>query len=487
MVKLLSSLLKDLKVDEVTGNTDIYINQVCFDSRKAGKDDLFIAVPGTITDGHQYISQTVSNGVVAVVCEQMPAVKDPGVVYVRVNDTNTALALIAASYYDHPSEKLKLIGVTGTNGKTTIATLSYCLFTKLGFTAGLISTICNYVAGMTSIATHTTPDPLQINFLLNEMVEAGCEYCFMEVSSHSVVQKRIAGLNFTGGVFTNLTHDHLDYHKTFDEYLKAKKKFFDDLPSDAFALTNIDDRNGSVMIQNTKARKISYALKTDADFKCRILEHHFNGMSLVINDKETWTRFIGGFNAYNLLAVFAIAIIDGQKPEEVLPLMSSLVPVDGRFETLYSAEGIIAIVDYAHTPDAIRNVLSTISQIRRGDERVITVTGAGGDRDRTKRPVMAQIAAEMSNLVILTSDNPRSEDPAEIIEEMMKGIDISRKQKVAVIVNRSEAIKTACMMAVKNDIILVAGKGHETYQEISGIKHHFDDHEEIRKNLQIIN
>jgi len=477
-MKTLKDILNGIEFELVAGSLSTPVNQVQFDSRKVGKGDVFVATAGMHVDGHDFIPKAIERGA-SVIIAQRSEVEIGGACLVKIENTGGALGQIAANYYGNPSQDLKVVGVTGTNGKTTIATLLFKLFTNLGYKAGLISTIKYYVAEEEFPATHTTPDSLQIQSLMTKMVEAGCEYCFMEVSSHAIDQDRIVGITFRGGIFTNLTHDHLDYHKTFAEYLKAKKKFFDSLPSFAFALTNADEKNGKVMLQNTKAQQKSYGLKSLADFKCKVLEKHLDGMLLAIEGREVWTHFSGIFNAYNLMAVYASAILLGEDVEKVLPLISDLRPVAGRFEILRSPDGKYAIVDYAHTPDALKNVLNGISEIRQGNEQVITVVGAGGDRDKTKRPVMAKEAVLQSDRVILTSDNPRSEVPEQIIADMEAGIETHMRQKVLSIVNRKEAIRTACMLAKTGDIILVAGKGHEDYQEINGVKYHFDDKEVI--------
>ncbi len=477
----LNDILQGIEIGEVYGDLNCPVQQVQFDSRKVEADDVFIAVKGVNADGHLYITKAIEQGASAIVCETMPEIKIDPVVYVQVKDGQAAVGKIAANYYGNPSENLKVVGVTGTNGKTTIATLLYKMFMKLGYKTGLISTIKYYVGTEEFPATHTTPDAIAIQSLMAKMVEAGCEYCFMEVSSHAIHQERIAGIKFAGGIFTNLTHDHLDYHKTFAEYLKAKKAFFDQLPEGAFALTNIDDKNGAVMLQNTVANKKNYSLRTLSDFHCKILEKHFDGMLLSIAGQEVWTHFTGVFNAYNLMAVYGAAILLGEPNEEVLPIISDLRPVAGRFEILRSPDGKYAVVDYAHTPDALKNVLTGITDIRTGNEQLITVVGAGGDRDKTKRPEMAWEAANLSDKVILTSDNPRSEEPADIIRDMQAGIEAHQKSKVLAIENRKEAIRTACMLAKPGDIILVAGKGHEDYQEIKGVKYHFDDKEVINE------
>lgn len=463
------------------GNTGTRVSSIVFDSRRVEDGSVFVAVKGTQTDGHQYIDHVIKSGAVAIVCEIIPENIQTGVCYIEVPDSSEALGIIASNFYDNPSASLTLIGITGTNGKTTTATLLYKLFQNLGFKTGLLSTVRNMVNQKEVPATHTTPDQVELNRLLRDMADEGCDYCFMEVSSHSVVQNRIAGLTFKGGVFTNLTHDHLDFHKTFDAYLAAKKRFFDTLPSGAFAIVNTDDRNGKVMVQNTKAVIKTLALKNQADFQCKIIENHFDGLLLNINGKEVWCRLVGTFNAYNLLSIYATSVMLGISSEESLTALSKLESVDGRFEYFKSPEGIVGIVDYAHTPDALSNVIGTINSIRQGEGRLITVVGAGGDRDKTKRPLMAAIAAENSSLTILTADNPRSENPEDILNDMRAGVSVDRKKYCLVISDRKEAIKTACTMAQGGDIVLVAGKGHETYQEIKGIKHHFDDREILRE------
>lgn len=460
---------------------DISVSGICFDSRKLAANDLFIAVRGNVTDGHKYIDRAIGLGARAVVCEEVPVEADPEICWIRVDDSAHALALCASNYYGRPSGKIKLVGVTGTNGKTTTASLLYDLFTAMGYRAGLLSTVKNYIAGREMVARLTTPDPVMINHLLRQMIDEGCEFAFMEVSSHAVVQKRIAGLEFTLGIFTNITHDHLDYHGTFDNYLAAKKEFFDRLGTGSKALLNADDRNSGLMVQNTRAAVFEYSLKTVADYSCRIVEHSFEGMNIRFGTTEVWTGFIGEFNAYNLLAVVSAADLLGQDRMEVLTTVSRLRPVRGRFEVLRSASGITAIVDYAHTPDALANVLSAINKIRQAGNRLITLVGAGGDRDRSKRPIMARICAENSDRLILTSDNPRSEDQDRIIDDMIGGVPAAMKDRVLRIQDRREAIKAAVMMAGSGDILLVAGKGHETYQEINGKRHHFDDMEELRK------
>lgn len=485
-MKKLTDLLKNVQTLQIVGDTNITIENICFDSRTVTKGSLFVATRGTHTDGHGYIQMSIDKGASAIVCEEMPASILPNITYISVKDSSYALGYIASNFYDNPSSKMKLVGVTGTNGKTTTVTLLYRISKQLGYRAGLISTVRYMVHDKEVPATHTTPDALQLNKLMNDMVIDGCEYCFMEVSSHSVVQHRIAGLQFAGGIFSNLTHDHLDFHKTFEEYLRAKQLFFDGLPKEAFALVNTDDRNGRIMAQNTKATVKTYALKSMADFKCKVIESHLDGMQIQLDGNEVWTRFIGEFNAYNLTSVYGTCILLGHKKDEILKILSTLTAVDGRFEYQTSDSGITAIVDYAHTPDALVNVLKTINQIRKGNEQVITVVGAGGDRDRTKRPIMAKVSVETSDKLILTSDNPRSEEPADIIAEMYAGVPVSDQKKVLCITDRREAIKAACMMAQKGDIILVAGKGHENYQDVKGVKHHFDDKEEIANIFNIL-
>ena len=483
-MKALNKILQTVKLVKIIGDTNILISDINFDSRKIRNAQLFVALKGARVDGHNYINKAIDLGAVAVLCEVLPDEIKSEITYILVKDSHYALGLIASNFFDNPSSKLQLIGVTGTNGKTTIATLLFNLFKKLGYKAGLISTVNNIVDNEIIESTHTTPDAIKLNELLNTMVDVGCDYCFMEVSSHSIVQNRIAGLNFKGGVFTNITQDHLDYHKTFKEYINAKKMFFDNLSNSSFALTNIDDRNGEFMVQNCNAKKYSFAIHSFADFKCSVLESHFEGMLLDVNGIELWTKLIGDFNASNLLAVYATATLLNQKSDEVLQNITSLNSVKGRFEYIRSEKGITAIVDYAHTPDALKNVLSTINQIRSGNEQLITVVGAGGDRDKTKRPIMAKFASALSNKVILTSDNPRTENPEEIINDMKKGIEPIFVKNVISITDRREAIKTACMFAEKGDIILIAGKGHENYQEINGVKHHFDDKEIVEQLIK---
>lgn len=471
----LSKILNGVSIKQLIGSMDATVHAVRFDSRQVVDGDLFVAVRGTLTDGHVFIDKAVALGAKIVVCEQLPQDLSGHITYIQVENAGFALGLIAANFYDNPSAKLKLVGVTGTNGKTTVATLLYKLFVELGFRVGLISTVQNKVNERVIESTHTTPDPISLNELLCEMVNSGCDYCFMEVSSHAVAQHRITGLSFVGGVFTNLTHDHLDFHKTFDAYLKAKKAFFDMLPKSAFALVNIDDKNGSVMLQNTDAYKKTYGLKNIADFKGRIVESHFNGMLMQIDTREVWIRLVGAFNAYNLLAVYSVAILLEQDTTRVLTILSRLTGAEGRFDTLVSGNGVIGIVDYAHTPDAVENVLRTIVDLRKNKEQIIAVLGCGGDRDKTKRPEMAAVAANLSDKVILTSDNPRSEDPQQIIREMEAGIPADKKRHVFSITDRYEAIKAAVHLAQPGDIVLIAGKGHEKYQEVMGEKRPFDD------------
>lgn len=478
----LSELLKNVKVIASQGNIDVEIKGVNIDSRKIENDHLFIAMKGTQVDGHKFISKAIELGAVAILLEDMPEELNEKVTYVQVASTEEEAGKVATMFYGEPSRKLKLVGVTGTNGKTTIATLLYRMFHEFGHKVGLLSTVCNYINDEEVPASHTTPDPIELNCLLAKMVEAGCEYAFMECSSHAIHQHRIGGLEFVGGIFTNLTRDHLDYHKTFENYRNAKKMFFDGLPKTAFAITNADDKNGMIMVQNTKATVKTYSIKRMADFRAKILECHFEGMYLEVDGKEVGVQFIGKFNVSNLLAVYGAAIMLGKKPEDVLIAMSTLKSVNGRLEPIQSPEGYTAVVDYAHTPDALENVLSAIHDVLDGKGgHVITVCGAGGHRDKGKRPLMAQEAVKQSDTVILTSDNPRDEEPQAIIDDMLAGLDTTQRKKVLTITNRKEAIRTAAMMAQKGDVILVAGKGHENYQEINGVKHHFDDHEVIRE------
>ncbi len=472
-------LLKDIEIVDIKGSLDIDVSDIVTDSRKAQEDALFIALSGVQVDGHAYIENAIDLGAKTIVYQNDIDNYKEGITYIRVKDGADAAGKTATMWYEDPSDKIKLVGVTGTNGKTTVATLLYNMFRKLGYKAGLLSTVANYVDTKVVPATHTTPDPLSLNKLLHEMVEAGCEYVFMEVSSHAIHQKRISGLKFDGAIFTNLTQDHLDYHGTMAEYLKAKKMFFDNLPATAFALTNIDDKNGAVMLQNSKAKKHTYAVKTLADYKARIHEKHFDGTSIEINGKELVVQFVGVFNVYNLLAVYGATELLGQNPEEILLAMSTLKPVSGRFQTLRSPEGYTAIIDYAHTPDALTNVLDSIHEVLEGSGKVITVVGCGGNRDRTKRPLMAQEAAKLSDQVILTSDNPRYEEPMAIINDMADGLKRDQMKKTLLIEDRRQAIRTACTLAKEGDVILVAGKGHEDYQDVKGVKHHFNDKEEI--------
>jgi len=478
----IEKILKGISVISISGDKLLRIENITFDSRNVDRGSLFVAVRGSKTDGHDYIVNAVNSGAVAIICETIPENPEKKVCWIKTTDSARALGEAASNFFGNPSSSLKLVGVTGTNGKTTIATLLYRMFSDLGYKCGLFSTVCNYIIGKELPATHTTPDPVQLNMIMAQMVEAGCEYAFMEVSSHSADQQRIAGLDFKGGIFTNLTHDHLDYHKTFDRYIAAKKSFFNNLPSEAFALVNADDKNGKVMLQNCNARQYTFSVRGMADFRCTLLEQSFEGMGLKIMGEEVWTRFIGDFNASNLLAVYAASELLGAERKEILAVLSNLNPVAGRLEVV-RASGITGIVDYAHTPDALLNVIGTLNKIRENSVQLITVVGAGGDRDKTKRPKMAAISAEGSTKVILTSDNPRSEDPEMIINDMEAGITPDLKRKTIRITDRREAIKTAVMMARPGDVILVAGKGHETYQEVKGVKHHFDDREEIKKAL----
>ena len=478
----LNELLKNIKPVAVIGEQSIDIKGVNIDSRKIAEGHLFIAMKGTQVDGHRFIPKAIEQGAKAILCEDMPEMKVEGVTYIKVESTEDAAGKVATLFYGDPSKKLKLVGVTGTNGKTTVATLLYNMFRKMGYKCGLLSTVCNYIEDEAIPADHTTPDPIELNELLGRMVDTGCEYAFMECSSHAIAQKRISGLKFTGGLFTNLTRDHLDYHKTFENYRNAKKAFFDELPKGAFAITNADDKNGMIMVQNTKATVKTYSTRSAADFKARILECHFEGMYLDIDGHEVGVQFIGKFNVSNLLAVYGAARMLGKQPEDILLVMSTLHSVSGRLEPIHSPEGYTAIVDYAHTPDALENVLKAIHEVLNGKGKLITVCGAGGNRDKGKRPLMAQEAVKQSDKVIITSDNPRFEEPQDIINDMLDGLNAQQLKKVISIVDRKEAIRTACMMAQKGDVILVAGKGHETYQEIKGVKYHFDD-KEILNNI----
>ena len=481
----LNEVLKNITPIKIVGNDNVEITGVNIDSRRIKAGHLFVAIRGTQVDGHQFIDKAIELGADAVLCEELPEKLSGHVTYVQVESTEDAVGKVATLFYGNPSHKLKLVGVTGTNGKTTIATLLYNMFRKFGYKVGLLSTVCNYIDDVEVPADHTTPDPIELNELLAKMVEAGCEYAFMECSSHAIHQKRIGGLKFAGGLFTNLTRDHLDYHKTFENYRNAKKAFFDGLPKDAFAITNADDKNGMIMVQNTKATVKTYSIRSMADFRARILECHFEGMYLEIDGREVGVQFIGKFNVSNLLAVYGAAIMLGKKPEDILLVLSTLHSVSGRLEPIHSPEGFTAIVDYAHTPDALANVLNAIHEVLDGKGHVITVCGAGGNRDKGKRPLMAQEAVRQSDKVIITSDNPRFEDPQEIINEMLAGLNEQQMRKVISIVDRKEAIRTACMMAQKGDVVLVAGKGHENYQEIKGVKHHFDDKEVLHEIFKV--
>lgn len=484
-MKLLKDILYKVSILEVHGSTNIAISTLTFDSRTVGKESLFIAIKGTQHDGHDHIEDTVENGVAAVICETLPNSLNPKVTYIKVANSSSALGFLSTNFYDNPSEKIKLVGITGTNGKTTVATLLFNLYRTLGYNVGLLSTVNNKINDSIIPSTHTTPDAIQLNLLLQQMVNEDCTYCFMEVSSHAVSQNRIEGLNFTGAVFTNITHDHLDYHKTFSNYINAKKAFFDKLPKTAFALVNKDDVNGSVMVQNSKAKKQTFSLRSMADFTCRIIENQFIGLHVNINNKDLWSKLIGSFNAYNLLAVYAAATLLHEDETNILTALSSLNSVEGRFQYLRSDNGVIGIVDYAHTPDALVNVLKTINDIRSGNEQLITVVGCGGNRDVAKRPIMAEIACNNSTKVILTSDNPRNEDANDIIKDMQAGVDGVNHKKTLSVTDRAEAIKTACSFANPGDIILIAGKGHEKYQEIAGTKHPFDDLEILKENLKL--
>ena len=478
----LQDIIQAVVVTAVKGNADVDIVSIDIDSRKAAAGHLFVAIKGTQTDGHQYIPKAIEQGASAIVCEELPDELNESVCYVQVASTEAAIGPMATTFYGNPSRKLQLVGVTGTNGKTTIATLLYNMFRRLGYKCGLLSTVCNYIEDQPVAATHTTPDPIELNQLLSQMVDAGCQYAFMECSSHAIAQQRIGGLHFAGGIFTNLTRDHLDYHKTVENYRNAKKAFFDMLPKGSFAIINADDKNGSFMVQNTKATVKTYSTRTMADYRARIVECHFEGMYLEIDGREVGVQFIGKFNVSNLLAVYGTALMLGQQPEDVLVVLSTLKSVAGRLEPIHSPEGYTAIVDYAHTPDALENVLKAIHEVLDGkDGKIITVCGAGGNRDKGKRPLMAQEAVKQSDRVIITSDNPRFEDPQDIINDMLAGLDQKQMKKVVSIVDRREAIRTATMLAQKGDVILIAGKGHEDYQEVKGVKHHFDDREEVRR------
>jgi UDP-N-acetylmuramoyl-L-alanyl-D-glutamate--2,6-diaminopimelate ligase len=476
----LEKLLLSTDFYEITGNSDKSITGIHFDSRKIEKGNLFVALRGTQSDGHAYIDQAIENGAVAVIYETLPATIQADVTYIQVKDSADTLGYLASAWNNNPSEKLVLVGVTGTNGKTTVATLLYRLFKKMGYKTGLLSTVCNYIGDEAIPATYTTPDALELNRLLAQMSAKGCQYVFMEISSHAIVQKRISGLEFNGGIFTNLTHDHLDYHETFEAYRDAKKAFFDALPFDAFALTNVDDKNGSFMLQNTEAHKVTYSLKTAANFKGKILELHLDGTLMTVDNHELSTPLAGRFNAYNLLAVYAAAVTLDEDPENILIALSTLQPVEGRFQPLRSPDGYTVIVDYAHTPDALTNVLNTINEVMKGTGKIVTVVGCGGNRDKSKRPVMAREAVRLSNRVILTSDNPRFENPDDIIQDMIDGLTAEEMKKTICLTNRREAIRTACLLAKTGDIVLIAGKGHEDYQDVKGVKHPFDDREIVR-------
>ena len=481
----LQDILYKVHLQSVVGTTDVAVADIQIDSRKVRSGSVFVAIRGALSDGHKFIDKAIYSGATVIVCEEMPAKKKDDITYIQVKNTSEAVAFIAHNFYDEPSTQIKLTGVTGTNGKTTIATVLFKLFSNLGFTCGLISTVQNQIGKQVIPSTHTTPDAVSLNALIRQMVDAGCTHVFMECSSHAIHQHRITGLHFAGGIFSNITHDHLDYHQTFDEYIRVKKSFFDHLPVDAFALSNVDDKRGAVMLQNTNARTYYYGLKSVVDFKGKILENALTGLVMLVNDKEVHFRLIGEFNAYNILAIYGTAVLLGQAPEEVLRVLSMLTSAEGRFDYIISASNIIGIVDYAHTPDALENVLATIKKLRKGYEQVITVVGCGGDRDKTKRPIMAQVACEMSDQVILTSDNPRSEKPEDILSEMQVGLNSAAKRKTLIVSDRKEAIHAAVKLANKEDIILVAGKGHEKYQDINGIKYPFDD-KEVLKELFVL-
>lgn len=485
-MKVVKDILHKVAINSVVGNVEVAVTSVVFDSRKAIKNSMFVAQKGLVYDGHKFIDKAIELGATVIVCEEFPETLKSDVVYIQVVDSNLALAIIAANFYNNPSSKLKLIGITGTNGKTTIATLLYELFKKAGFKVGLLSTVKILVNDKEFKATHTTPDSVSINYYLNKMVEEEVDFCFMEVSSHGIHQKRTEGLQFDAGVFTNLTHDHLDYHATFKEYRDVKKSFFDSLPKLAFALVNADDKNGEVMLQNTVANKYTYALKTMADFKAKIVENRFSGLLLSINNQEVWTHLVGEFNAYNLTAIYGVAKLFGLDATKILTIISQLDSVKGRFQYVTSENGIVAVIDYAHTPDALKNVLQTIQSLKNDSKKIITVVGCGGNRDKAKRPVMGRIASQLSSQVIFTSDNPRDEDPQIIIDEMEAGVEEGNLSKVVQILERSQAIKMAAKLAAEGDIILIAGKGHENYQEINGVRNHFDDYEEITKNFKAI-
>jgi UDP-N-acetylmuramoyl-L-alanyl-D-glutamate--2,6-diaminopimelate ligase len=485
-VKKLNDILYGVPLKAVSGSTEVGFYSLRFDSKKVKKNDAFVAIEGTKVDGHKFIGKTIDQGASVIVCEILPDILDEKVTYVEVKNSAMALSIMAANYYGNPSKKIKLIGVTGTNGKTTVATLLYDLFNQLGYKSGLLSTIENRIGDNVLKATHTTGDAIQLNENLNEMLKQGCTHCFMEVSSHALDQKRVAGIEYSGALFTNISHDHLDYHKTFDAYISAKKELFDGLPKSAFALVNTDDRRGKIMLQNTKAAKSTYSLKSASDFKGKIISNTLNGLEMNVDNQSIWFKLFGDFNAYNILSVYGTAILMGEQPEDVLTILSNIDPVPGRMEIVHNSVKITALVDYAHTPDALKNVLESVAGLRTGNETVITVVGCGGDRDKDKRPLMGSIASEMSDKVIFTSDNPRSEDPNTIISEMKKGVGASNKRKVVAMVNREEAIKTACLLASPNDIILVAGKGHEDYQEIKGKRLPFDDRKILSEMLNLM-
>ena len=485
-MNLVSDILNNVSLKQVAGRTDKQVEAITFDSRKVVANTFFVVVSGTKIDGHKFIQEAIKLGANTILCEKLPDDFVNGVTYIEVEDSSLALGICASNFYNNPSRKLTLVGVTGTNGKTTVATLLFDLFKELGYSVGLLSTVENKVNDEIIASTHTTPDAVGLNILLSQMLDKGCTHCFMEVSSHAVHQNRIAGLDFNGGIFTNITHDHLDYHKTFAHYISAKKMFFDNLSKQAFALVNGDDKRGTVMLQNTKATKNYFALKTPADYKGRIIENTLQGLELNINNQSVWVKLLGEFNAYNLLAVFGVASLLGEDEHEVLQVLSLLESVNGRFQQQMSPTGILAVVDYAHTPDALENVLKTLNQFRQGATEIITVVGCGGDRDRDKRPVMASIACKMSDRVVLTSDNPRGEDPSSILKEMNEGVTITQKAKSLTIEDRKEAIQLAVTLAKSGDIVLVAGKGHETYQDVKGVKHHFDDKEELNKVFELL-
>jgi UDP-N-acetylmuramoyl-L-alanyl-D-glutamate--2,6-diaminopimelate ligase len=486
-VKTIQELISNVPQAKIQGDANLVIKKLCFDSRQIAESTLFFAIKGTSVDGHTYIQDVIEKGAIAIVCEVLPSELNSKVTYISVENSTAAMGLMAAAFYNYPSQKMKLTAVTGTNGKTTVATLLHNLFRSFGHNVGLLSTVQNQINETVIPSTHTTPDSIRINELLNEMLQQGCEYCFMEASSHAIDQNRIKGLHFSGVIFTNITHDHLDYHLTFDNYIKAKKKLFDEVNEDAFALTNKDDKNGMVMLQNTKASRYSYSLKSLADFKAKIVESDFNGMLLNINEQEAWFRLVGNFNAYNLAAVYGAAFIFGKERDEIITHLSNISAVKGRFEYYRSNNGVIGIVDYAHTPDALKNVLSTINELRSRNEELITIVGCGGNRDAAKRPVMADVACELSTKVVFTSDNPRNEEPEAILDDMQKGVKPLHFKKTLRISDRKEAIKTAVSIAKKGDIILIAGKGHENYQEVKGVKNHFDDKEVLLEMFDLFN